>query len=203
VLRKASDARAQQDSIQKSVEHEKRMTMLDQSIQAGNWEQVQHAAQSAQQQVNFFNALQDVNAQPLAGSDDKPLQFSMHEEAEQAAHDNPKFFIGDFKTRTACDPNTGKHGVYRVPDTDIKNVQLKDQQGVLHTVPRMTASEYLDYQIRVQNLQKGKLEVAKVGESRRPSVNREHGICHFNWRVGHVLEPFTDLAIVGRPREAR
>jgi hypothetical protein len=163
MLKKAADARAQQASIQASVEHEKRLSMLDQSIQTGNWDQAQRTAKSSQDQVNFFNALQDVGAKPLAGPDDAPLQFSTHEEAEQAAHDNPKFFIGDFKTRTAYDPNTGKYGVYRVPDSDIKNVKLADQQGVMHTVPRMTASEYLDYQTRVQNLQKGKLEVAKVG----------------------------------------
>ncbi len=163
MLRKASDARAQQASIQASVEHEKRMTMLDQSIKSGNWEQAQRTAQAAQQQVNFFNALQDVGAQALTGSDDQPLQYSTHEEAEKAAHDNPSFFIGNFKTRTAYDPNTGKYGIYRVPDTDIKNVQLKDQQGNIHTIPRMSPSDYLDYQTRVQNLQKGKLEIAKVG----------------------------------------
>jgi len=53
--------------------------------------------------------------------------------------------------------------VYKVPDTDIKNVQLKDPTtSKMHTIPRMTASEYLDYQSRVQNLKKGALEINKV-----------------------------------------
>jgi len=165
MLRKASDARAQQASIQSSVEHEKRMTMLDQSIQSGNWEQSQRTAKAAQDQVAFFNALQDVGATPLADRDGKALQFSTHDDAEKAAHDNPKFFIGDFKTRTAYDPSTGKYGVYRVPDTDIKNVQLKDPvTGTMHTIPRMTSSEYLDYQTRVQGLQKGALGIEEAKE---------------------------------------
>src|SRR5260370_30833466 len=63
-LRKAADARAQQESIRQSVEHEKRMTMLDQSIQTGNWEQAQRTAKSAQDQVAFSNALQGVGATP-------------------------------------------------------------------------------------------------------------------------------------------
>jgi hypothetical protein len=162
-LKKAADARAQQSSIQNSVEHEKLMQVHDLAIQNGKFELAQKAAQSAQQQVNFFNALQDVGAQPLQGSDGNPLQFSTHEEAEKAAHDNPKFFIGDFKTRTAYDPTTNKYGIYRVPDTDIKNIQLKDEQGVTHTIPRMSATEYLDYQSRKQNLKKGALEISKIG----------------------------------------
>src|SRR6266446_8076858 len=126
MLRKASDARAQQASIQASVEHEKRIKMLDQSIQSGNWEQSQRTAKAAQDQVAFFNALQDVGATPLADVDGKALQFSTHDEAEKAAHDNPKFFIGDFKTRTAYDPTRNKNSVYKVPDTHIKNDKLND-----------------------------------------------------------------------------
>jgi hypothetical protein len=163
-LRKAADARAQQESIRSSVEHSKRMTILDQSIAAGNFESTQRAAQVAQQQVSFFNALQDVGAQPLQGSDGEPLQFGNLAEAEKAAHDNPKFFIGDFKTRTAYNPTANKYEIYRVPETDIKNVQLKDPvTGQMHTIPRMTASEYLDYTTKVQNLQKSKLEMTKIG----------------------------------------
>lgn len=161
-LRKAADARAQQESIRESVSHQKRMSILDQTIAAGNYEQAQRAADSAQKQVAFFNSLQDVDAQPLPDSEGQPLQFSTHEEAERAAHDNPKFFIGDFKTRTAYDPSTGKYGIYRVPDTDIKNVQLKDQQGVLHTIPRMSAADYLDFQSRQQNLVKGQLGIEEA-----------------------------------------
>jgi len=164
VLRKHADARAQQASIQNSVEHEKRMKELDQNIAAGDWAASQRTAQAAQQQVKFFNDLQDVGATPLSGADGEPLQFSTHEEAEKAAHDNPKFFIGDFKTRTAFDPTTNKYGVYKVPDTDIKNVQLKDPTtGKMHTIPRMSATEYLDYQTRVQGLKKGALEITKIG----------------------------------------
>src|SRR6267143_995359 len=164
VLRKHADARAQQASIQNSVEHEKRMKELDQTIATGNWEQSQRTAETAQQQVKFFNDLQDVGATPLSGSDGEPLQFSTHEEAEKAAHDNSKFFIGDFKTRTAYDPTTNTYSVYKVPDTDIKNVKLKDPtNGQVHTIPRMTASQYLDYQVRVQNLKKGALEISKIG----------------------------------------
>jgi hypothetical protein len=163
VLRKQADARAQQASIQNSVEHEKRMKMLDQSIASGNWEQSQRTAKSAQDQVAFFNSLQDVGATPLSGADGEPLQFGTHEEAEKAAHDNPKFFIGNFKTRTAYDPGTGKYGIYRVPDTDIKNVKLKDPiSGQTHTIPRMTPSEYLDYQARVQNIQKGAVGIEEA-----------------------------------------
>ena len=164
VLRKHADARAQQTSIQNSVEHEKRMVMLDQTIKNGNWEEAQHTAKSAQDQVAFFNALQDVGAKPLADADGNALRFETHEDAEKAAHDNPKFFIGDFKTRTAYDPSTGKYGIYRVPDTDIKDVKLKDSQGVTHTIPHMTASEYMDYQVRVQNLQKGSLSIQEAQE---------------------------------------
>src|SRR6266480_1156359 len=164
VLRKQADARAQQASIQSSVEHEKRMKMLDQTIASGNWEQSQRTAQAAQNQVKFFNDLQDVGATPLPDADGNPLQFSTHQQAEKAAHDNPKFFIGDFKTRTAYDPTTNKYSVYKVPDTDIKNVQLKDPtNGQVHTIPRMSPSQYLDYQVRVQNLKKGALEVSKIG----------------------------------------
>jgi hypothetical protein len=164
VLRKASDARAQQESIRQSVEHEKRMSILDQSIQTGNWDQAQRTAKAAQDQVAMFNALQDVGAEPLADADGNTLQFSTHQEMEKAAHDNPKFFIGDFKTRPNYDPSTGKYSVFRVPNTDIKNVQLKDQQGNVHTIQRMSASEYLDFQARQQNITKGALgiEEAKV-----------------------------------------
>jgi hypothetical protein len=163
-LRKAADARAQQESIRQSVEHEKRMKMLDNTIAGQNWEQAQRTADAAQKQVAFFNSLQEVGAQPLAGQDGEPLQFATHDEAEKAAHDNPKFFIGDFKTRTAYDPGTGKYGVYRVPDTDIKNVQLRDQQGVVHNIPRMSAGDYLDFQLRQQNLQKGALGIQEAQE---------------------------------------
>jgi hypothetical protein len=163
-LRKAADARAQQESIRRSVEQEKLMQVHDIAIQNGKFELAQKAAQSAQQQVSFFNALQDVGAQPLPDSEGQSLQFSTHEEAERAAHDNPKFFIGDFKTRTAYDPGTGKYGIYRVPDTDVKNVQLTDQQGVTHTIPRMSAADYLDFQSRQQNLVKGRLGIEEARE---------------------------------------
>jgi hypothetical protein len=176
VLRKQADARAQQASIQNSVEHEKRMKQLDQNIAAGDWEQGQRAAKAAQDQVNFFNSLQEAGAQPLSGAEGEPLQFSTHEEAEKAAHDNPKFWIGNFKTRTAYDPGTGKYGVYRVPDTDLKNVQLKDQQGNVHTIPRMSPSDFLDFQVRQQNLTKGalsideaKVRLAQIREDRKSS----------------------------------
>lgn len=163
VLRKHADARAQQASIDASVEHEKGMRVLDQRIAAGDWDAAQKITERANQQVKFFNDLNEVGGKPLTGSDGQPLQFATHEEAEQAAHDNPKFFIGDFKTRTAYDPTTNKFSVYKVPDTDIKNVKLKDaQDGSIHTIPRMSPSEYLDYQTRVQNLKKGALEVEKV-----------------------------------------
>src|SRR5437879_5469890 len=164
VLRKQADARAQQASIAASVEHEKGMKVLDQRIAAGDWDAAQRTAERAQQQTKFFNDLQDVGAKPLTGSDGEPLQFSTHEEAEKAAHDNPKFFIGNFKTRTAFDSTTNKFSVYKVPDTDIKNVKLKDlTTGQLHNIPRMSPTDYLDYMSRVQNLKKGALEITKVG----------------------------------------
>lgn len=176
-LRKAADARQQTASIQNSVEHEKRMTMLDQSINTGNWEQAQRTAKAAQDQVSFFNALQDVGAQPLPDADGKPLQFETHDAAERAAHENPSFFIGNFKTRTAYDPSTGKYGVYKIPDTDIKDVQLKDEQGNVHTIPRMSPTDYLDYQNRQQNLTKGalgiqeaKIRLAQLSDDRKAST---------------------------------
>jgi|HubBroStandDraft_2_1064218.scaffolds.fasta_scaffold00832_4 hypothetical protein len=187
-LRKASDARAQQESIRQSVEHEKRLKMLDQTIATGNWEQAQRTAQAAQQQVKFYNDLQDVGATPLQGSDGQPQQFSTHEEAEQAAHDNPQFFIGNFKTRTAYDPTTNKYGIYRVPDSDIKNVQLKDQQGNTHTIPRMTTSEYLDYQTKLQNLQRTKLETSKIGEE----ITRMHNDFKASSQYGESLKVLTE-----------
>jgi hypothetical protein len=163
-MRRAADARAQVSSIQNTQEFSKRMQVLDQSIASGNFESTQRAAQVAQQQVSFFNALQDVGAQPLQGSDGQPMAFGSLDDAEKAAHDNPKFFIGEFKTRSAYNPSTNKYEIYRVPDTDIKNVQLKDPTtGVMHTIPRMSASEYLDYTTKVQNLQKSKLEMTKIG----------------------------------------
>jgi hypothetical protein len=162
-LRKASDARAQTASIQNSVEFEKRSKMLDQSIATGNWEAQQRIAQSAQQQVAAYNALQDVGATPLPDKDGNPLEFSTHDEAEKAAHDNPKFFIGDFKTRTAYNPNTGRFAIFRVPDGDIKNVKMTDDSGTVHTIPRMNASDYLQFQERRQNLVKTKMETSKLG----------------------------------------
>ena len=187
-LRKAADARAQQASIQASVLHEKNMKLLDLNIATGNFEAAQRIAQSAQQQVNFFNALQDVGAQPLADQDGEPLQFASHAEAEEAAHKNPKFFVGDFKTRTAYNPSANKYEIYRVPDTDIKNVQLKDPTtGVMHNIPRMSATEYLDYQTRVQNLQKGKLEIQKVTEE----INRLHNEVKASGLYGSALKDLT------------
>jgi hypothetical protein len=164
-LRKAAAARAQIASIQNSAQHEKLLQRLDLDIQNGQFDLAQRGAQAAQQQVSFFNALQDVGATPLEGADGQPLQFAGLADAEKAAHDNPTFFVGNFKTRTAYNPTVNKYEIYRVPDTDVRDVQLKDPTtGVMHTIPRMSATEYLDYQSRVQNLKKGALEITKVGE---------------------------------------
>lgn len=158
MLRKAADARAQLNSIQAAQEHEKRMRLLDQSIAAGNWQAAQRATETAENQVKFFNALQEVGAQPLADSDGQTFQFRTLLDAEKAAHDNPKFFIGNFQTRAAYNPEDGKYEVYRVPDSDLKNVQLKDPvSGQIHTIPRMHVADYLDFLTRVQNLKKGRL----------------------------------------------
>src|SRR6202022_757431 len=116
------------------------------------FEAAQRPSQAAQNQVNLFNDLQTVGAQPLKDANGNPLQFATHADAEKAAHDNPAYFIGNFKTRSVFDPSTGKYSIYRVPDTDIKDVQLKDQNGVVHTIPRMSPTDYLDFQARNQNL---------------------------------------------------
>jgi hypothetical protein len=171
-LRKAADARAQTASIENSVRHERQVQLLDQDIDKGNFDSLQRTAQAAQQQVAFGNALRDVGAQLLADPDGNPLQFSTHDDAEKAAHDNPKFFIGDFKTRTVYDPSSNRYAIYRVPDEDF-STQIKDQQGNTHTV-RMKAGDYLDYQTRQQNLRKGELGIqeaqarlSQMGEDRK------------------------------------
>jgi hypothetical protein len=181
-LRQAADARAQQASIQNSVEHEKRMKVLDLNIERGNWEAAQRTAKVVQDQLAFRNALSDVGAQPLAGADGQPLQFKSHQEAENAAHDNPKFFIGNFKTRMAYDPETNSYSVYRVPDSDLKDVQLKDPTtGQMHTIPRMSPSDYLDYQLRQLQVKRGALEVQKVGaEIDRLHSERKAGAVYGN-----------------------
>jgi hypothetical protein len=171
-LRKAADARAQTTSIESSVRHERQLQLLDQDIDKGNFDSLQRTAQAAQQQVAFYNALNEVGAEPLADPDGNPLQFSNHNDAEKAAHDNPKFFIGDFKTRMVLNPSTGKYGIYRVPDTDF-NTQIKDQTGNTHTV-KIKAPDYLDYLTKQQNLKKGELGIqeaqarlAQMGEDRK------------------------------------
>jgi len=187
-LRQAADARAQQQSIQNSVEHEKRMKVLDQTIATGNFEAAQRTAEVAQQQVKLFNDLNFVGAKPLTGSDGQPLQFKTHEEAENAAHDNPKFFIGNFKTRTVFDPTTGKYSVYKVPDDDIKNVQLKDPvTGEMHTIPRMTPSEYLDFQNKEFNIKKAQLEITKV----RAEIDKLHNDTKQSQLYGKALNTLT------------
>jgi hypothetical protein len=193
-LRKAADARAQQQSIQNSVEHEKRMAMLDQSIARGNWEATQRAVETAEQQVNFFNALQEVHADALTDSEGQPLQFATHIEAEKAAHDNPKFFIGNFQTRTAYNPEAQKYEIYRVPDTDIKNVQLKDPvSGQIHTIQRMHVSDYLDFLTRVQNLKKGQLST----EEAALTLNRLQSQIHDEDLYGSALNGDLDYSKLG------
>ena len=162
-LRKAADARAQQQSIQAAKEHELRMTTLQQNIDAGKFDAAQRAAATAEQQAKLFNDLQTVGAKPLTDPDGAEHEFSTLKDAEDAAHKNPQFFIGDFKTRVVRDPSSGNFKVYRVPDTDLKNIQLTDPvSGQTHTIPRMTPSEYLDFQTRTQNLEKGKLSIAEA-----------------------------------------
>jgi hypothetical protein len=171
-LRKAADARAQTASIESSVRHERQLKLLDQDIDKGNFDSLQRTAQAAQQQVAFGNALHDVGAQPLADPDGNPLQFATHDDAEKAAHDNPKFFIGDFDTRTVYDPSSNKYAIYRVPNADF-STQIKDQAGNNHTV-KMKAADYLDYQTKQQNLRKNELGIqeaqarlAQMGEDRK------------------------------------
>lgn len=189
-LRKAAGARAQIDSIHNGVEFEKRMKMLDQTIASGNWAEAERTAQRAQEQVKTFNDLNLVGAEPLKGSDGQPHLFSSGPEAEQAAHDNAGFFAdkGNFKTRYVYDPTVNKYSVYRVPDTDIKNVQLKDPQtGQMHTIPRMSATEYLDYQSRVQNLKKGALEIQHV----QAEIDRLHNDVKSSSLYGEALKALT------------
>ena len=171
-LRKAADARAQTASIEASVRHERQLQLLDQDIDKGKFDSLQRTAQSAQQQVAFYNSLNEVGAQPLADPDGNPLQFSNHNDAEKAAHDNPSFFIGDFQTRTVYDPSTNKYAIYRVPDQEF-STQIKDQAGNTHTV-RLKAADYLDYQTKQQNLRKNELGIqeaqarlAQMGEDRK------------------------------------
>jgi hypothetical protein len=171
-LRQAANARAQTASIEASVRHERQLQLLDQDVDKGKFDSLQRTAQSAQQQVAFFNSLHDVGAQPLADADGNPLQFSNHDDAEKAAHDNPKFFIGDFQTRTVYDPSTNKYAIYRVPDADF-STQIKDQAGNTHTV-KMKAADYLDYQTKQQSLRKNELGIqeaqarlAQMGEDRK------------------------------------
>ncbi|HWY53015.1 MAG TPA: hypothetical protein VNZ03_01025 [Terriglobales bacterium] len=189
-LRKAADARAQIQSIHQGVEFEKRMKMLDQTIAAGNWDEAQRSAQVAQNTVKMFNDLNEVEAQPLTGSDGQPLLFSSGADAEKAAHDNAKFFAdsGNFKTRYAYDPTKNKYSVYRIPDTDIKNVQLRDPQtGEMHTIPRMSTTEYLNYQTQMQNLKKGALEIQKVSAE----INRLHNDVKASSQYGEALKALT------------
>jgi hypothetical protein len=73
--------------------------------------------------------------------------------------------VGNFKTRSVYNPSANKYEIYRVPDTDVRDVQLKDPvTGVMHNIPRMSAGEYLDFQLRQQNLQKGALGIQEAQE---------------------------------------
>jgi hypothetical protein len=46
---------------------------------------------------------------------------------------------------------------------------------MVHTMPRMTANEFLDDQSRVQNLKKDALEAAKFGEELLGFAKTENG----------------------------
>jgi hypothetical protein len=163
-LRKAADARAQVESIQRSAQHEVLMKRLGLDVQNGQFDLAKRAADEAQQQVTFQNALSEVGATPLPDAEGEPLKFKTLQEAEQAAHNNPKYFIGNFKTRVAYDPGSNAYSIYRVPDVDVKNVKLTDAQGVEHNIPRMSPSDYLDFQSRQQNLKKGDLAIQEAQE---------------------------------------
>lgn len=117
-LRKASNARDQQRSIEASQEHALHMDQAKQSLEQGKTEFAERTLEFEQKQTDRVNLLKTLGAEPLKYPDGTMVpEFNSPEEAADWANKNPSLAIspGKYNTVFEVDPVTNRYMIMKKP----------------------------------------------------------------------------------------
>jgi hypothetical protein len=144
-LRKASNARDQQRSIDEHQEASMRMHQMAENLKEGDIRNAQEHLEFLEGQADKYNVLLAAGVKPLVGSDGKPVpEFDNNADLVAWLHtgDNSKLAIqqGKYNTVIATDPMTGKIQILQKPKgwddaqwvgvkVDAKGQPIKDKDG--------------------------------------------------------------------------
>jgi hypothetical protein len=178
VLKQHADAARQIASIHAAAEHDAQMKILNQRIDEGNFAATTRIADRAQQQVGARNAMLNAGGSRLSAPDGSDIDFASTNDAEKAAHANPTFFIGEgnaqFKHNILYNPESNRYEIWRVPDTDIKNIKVQLADGTTQTIPRMDPGHYLDFAKKQQEQTNIGLQGKKLEAETNKIVEQEN-----------------------------
>lgn len=148
-LRKASNAREQQESILKAQEYSNRFKKFDYDFE-------QEAGHDKQELVDRWNNRTMAGVQPLLVEGKPVPEFSSLKEANDYAMQNRKAVIGGYTTRIDIDPSTHKFVLGQVPqEKQAFKVQVPDGQGGFKEGTIFgTPTDYLGYQNKQAELRR-------------------------------------------------
>ena len=183
-LRKMTNAREQQRSIELSQEHAMHMDQAKQSLEQGKFDFAERTLEFDQRQADRMNLLNQLGARPLTYLDGKPVEeFNSVTEAAAWAEKNAELAIkpGKYNTVFEVDPKTNRYVIMQKPlswdDQQWLGVQtkngapIKDKNGdmipdgtfkdasgkVAVPAGQMTPHQFYDAQIRLLDLQNKQL----------------------------------------------